>query len=123
MNTKSSVITNYAYHKGGLEITFNGGRVYRYEAPQHEYDALCTAASKGKHYNNYIKGKFSCYEVPLRKVVDIAFTLGAKSLNLPPRLPEISFCNDVIMIGRTPYGGGAEAVMKFFLSRAEKYLH
>lgn len=123
MKTKSTCITNYAYHNDGLEITFNGNRVYRYEAPQHVYDALCTSASKGKHYNTFIKGLYPCYEVPIRKVVEICFSLRAKADDLPVKLPEITFCNDVIMIGKTPYGGGAEAVMKFFLSRAERYLH
>lgn len=42
-----------------LEIEFSTGAVYRYEAvPSSEYEALIAAESKGKQFNQAIRGKF-----------------------------------------------------------------
>jgi len=120
MVLKSECIMNYAYHDGGLEITFTGGRVYRYEdAPASLVHGLRTAASQGRYYNTFIRGKYYCREIPLRRVVDMAWETRARIDGTKLKCPEIDFCNDVIIVGNKPYAGGAQKVMEYFLGRVE----
>jgi len=56
---KSSNLKAVGYESEILEVEFLNGGVYEYsEVPQENYDGLMAALSKGKYYNQYIKGQF-----------------------------------------------------------------
>ena len=60
------MMTRVDYHldSGELDITFAGGKTYRYfEVPEDMYEALLDATSKGEFFNEHIKGKFDFREV------------------------------------------------------------
>lgn len=118
MREPSSVISNYAYHKGGLEITFHNQRTYRYDCPPFVYYFMKGAISKGEYYNRRIRGQYPVHEVLLHKAVALASAAYAQRHNTSVYIPEIVFCNDVIIIGNKPYGGGAEHVAEYFTNRA-----
>src|SRR4026209_2020687 len=123
MVMKSECINNYAYHDGGLEITFTGGRTYRYEdAPSSLVCGLRTAASKGRYYNSNIRGKYYCVEIPLIRVIDLCYETRARIDGTKVVSPPVDYCNDVIIVGTTPYAGGAKKVMEYFLARTEKMM-
>ena len=47
-----------------LELCFTGGRRYLYlGVPQTVADAFTRSASKGRFFNEAIKGRFSCHEL------------------------------------------------------------
>ena len=123
MVLKSECIMNYAYHDGGLEITFTGGRVYRYEdAPASLVHGLRTAASQGRYYNAFIRGKYYCAEIPLIRVIDLYYETRARIDGTKLVSPPVDYCNDVIIVGKTPYAGGAKRTMEYFLARTEKMM-
>jgi len=59
ISVKSSNLQAVGYEAEIMEVEFLNGSVYEYsEIPQEKYDGLMTAPSKGKYYNQYIKGQF-----------------------------------------------------------------
>jgi hypothetical protein len=118
----SNSIQHVAYHNHGLEITFTSGRTYRYDAPPTVYYELSTSLSKGKYFNKRVRTDYPCYEVPLRRSVQLAFRAYAVTHRVPYQEPRVSFLGSVILVNDHPYGGGAAAVSEFFTSRAEKWL-
>ena len=66
LHVSSSMMTavNYDEDSAELDITFVGGKTYRYsEVPQEIYDGLLEAESKGEFFNGQIKDRFSYREV------------------------------------------------------------
>jgi hypothetical protein len=118
----SEVIRNYAYHSGGLEITFNNGRIYRYDCPAAVYYFMRSAVSKGAYYNRRVKGKYDCHEVLLRHAVNIDARAYARRYGTAPIDLGIEVCGDVIIVGGHSYGDGAEATANYFLDRAMRWL-
>jgi len=56
---KSSNLKAIGYKSEIMEVEFLSGSVYEYsEVPQEKYDDLMSAPSKGKYYNQHIKGEF-----------------------------------------------------------------
>ncbi|WP_343304316.1 KTSC domain-containing protein [Chitinophaga niabensis] len=58
----STVIKNFSYDnkKSRLYVTFLSGKVYAYlNVPEHVYEEMKMALSKGKYLNEYIKGKYA----------------------------------------------------------------
>ena len=58
----SSVVSGMHYDAATqtLEIVFVSGKVYQYlSVPQHEFDAMKAASSKGTYLNQHIKPKYS----------------------------------------------------------------
>lgn len=63
---KSSMMTaiDYDDDRRELDITFVGGKTYRYfEVPSDIYDGLLDAESKGAFFNEHIKDRFEYREV------------------------------------------------------------
>ncbi len=51
-----------------LRVCFRHGPVYVYhDVPAHEFEALKTAPSAGRYYNNCIKGRYRCSFDPDRR--------------------------------------------------------
>jgi len=117
-----SAIHHYAYKHGGLEVTFQSGKTYRYEVPWQVYYSLHISASKGKHYNAQIKSKYPCREVPLHRAVEIAFRAYSLITGDPLHIPCIEFCGEVIVVGRMIFGDGADNAAEYFLKLAEQRL-
>jgi hypothetical protein len=47
-----------------LEVEFNSGSIYRYSGvPEHEYEGLLNASSKGRYLNTHIKDRYTCIQV------------------------------------------------------------
>lgn len=64
---ESSVI-HAVGHTRVLEIEFESGRVYQYfNVPQDIYDSMLESDSKGKYFNQHIRGKFPYQEIQLIK--------------------------------------------------------
>lgn len=62
---ESSNLSKVRYKKGTLEIKFKRGGQYKYsKVPKEEYQALLQADSKGKHFNQHIKGVYDFQKVP-----------------------------------------------------------
>lgn len=62
---KSSNISKVRYKKGRLEIKFHSGGKYQYsKVPKTEYEDLLSAESKGKYFNQNIKGSYAFKKVP-----------------------------------------------------------
>ncbi len=56
---KSSNLKAVGYESEIMEVEFLNGSVYEYsEVSQEKYDDLMSAPSKGKYYNQHIKGEF-----------------------------------------------------------------
>lgn len=58
---ESSNVAAIGYHGESetLQIEFNNGSVYQYfDVPQHTFDGLKDAASKGKYLNAHVKGYY-----------------------------------------------------------------
>jgi N-formylglutamate amidohydrolase len=63
---ESTVIDAIGYSRV-LELRFESGRVYQYyNVPEEVYNAMLTAASKGKYFNEHIRGKYSYQEIELK---------------------------------------------------------
>ena len=63
---KSSMMTDVKYDNEvrELDITFVGGKTYRYfDVPRHIYDALLKAESQGQFFNETIKDGYEFNEV------------------------------------------------------------
>lgn len=59
INVTSSVIAAVGYENAILEIRFISGEVWQYKnVPQHTFDKLLNAESKGKFFNREIKDHF-----------------------------------------------------------------
>lgn len=64
---ESSVIHTVG-HTRVLEIEFESGRVYQYfDVPQDIYDNMLQSDSKGRYFNQHIRGKFPYQEIQLIK--------------------------------------------------------
>jgi hypothetical protein len=62
VSVESSVLASVLYlpEQRLLEIEFRSGQRYRYfDVPQHHYDDLSTAESKGAYFNTMIRNRFS----------------------------------------------------------------
>jgi hypothetical protein len=61
-DTKSSFVHQVCYdaRKRFMVILLRNTRYPYCDMPQEAVDALTTAESVGRHYNNYVKGKFDC---------------------------------------------------------------
>jgi hypothetical protein len=60
---ESSVIGAIGYSRV-LQIQFESGRVYQYyDVPQDVYDGMLSAESKGRYFNQHIRGKFKYREI------------------------------------------------------------
>ncbi|WP_083825524.1 KTSC domain-containing protein [Citromicrobium sp. JLT1363] len=59
----SSAIKRAEYNSatGGLTIWFPEGKPYDYcNVPQHIWEGLCNAPSKGRYFNAHIDGRYQC---------------------------------------------------------------
>jgi hypothetical protein len=66
-DVESTVIDAIGYSRV-LEIRFESGRVYQYyNVPEEVYNAMLTAPSKGKYFNENIRGKYSYQEIELKQ--------------------------------------------------------
>lgn len=66
-DVESSVIDAIGYSHV-LEIRFESGHIYQYyNVPEEVYNAMLTAPSKGKYFNESIRGKFSYQEIELKQ--------------------------------------------------------
>ena len=66
----STMMINVDYEEGlqELDITFIGGKTYRYfEVPLDTYAGLLDAESKGEFFNEHIKDQFNFNEVTRRR--------------------------------------------------------
>ena len=55
---RSSNIASVGYENGTLEIAFVDGGVYQYlNVPEHIYQGLMSATSKGGYFHNHIKDR------------------------------------------------------------------
>lgn len=55
----SSSLSAIGYENGTLVVTFRDGRAYRYSGvPQSTADGLLKAASKGRYYQAFVRGRF-----------------------------------------------------------------
>jgi hypothetical protein len=60
-------------HARVLEIQFESGRIYQYiDVPEDIYNAMLASDSKGKYFNQHIRGKFSYQEIEIKKAVPIS---------------------------------------------------
>ena len=56
---QSSAIRTVDYDGYTLTVQFHSGRVYSHAGvPQSVYDAFMSAASKGRYYNQHIRGRY-----------------------------------------------------------------
>ena len=47
-----------------LEVEFKSGSIYQYSGvPEHEYEGLLNASSKGRYLNTHIKDRFTYIQV------------------------------------------------------------
>ena len=122
MKKESEAILHFAYHNGGLEVTFTNRRTYRYDAPATVYYYMKGATSKGSFFNRRVRGKYPCYEVELLRAVDLERKVRALATHGTYAEPEIDYCGDVIIIDRRPHGDGAEAAATYFMKRTEKWI-
>ena len=61
---RSSNIASVGYENGTLEIAFVGGGVYQYfNVPEHVYQGMMSAASKGSYFHDYIKDGYQTRKV------------------------------------------------------------
>ena len=69
-NLSSSLISRIVYDEAArtLRLTFRHGPAYiYYDVPEREFEALRNAASPGRHYNLYVKGRYRCSYDPERR--------------------------------------------------------
>ena len=60
----SSNIASVGYEDGTLEIAFRPSRLYQYfNVPEHIYQGLMSAASKGRYFHHHIKGIYQYRKV------------------------------------------------------------
>ncbi len=63
---RSSNILSVGYDQqaGILEVEFRSGGVYQYSGvPEHIYQGLMRAASKGAYFHDHIKDRYPCRQV------------------------------------------------------------
>lgn len=59
VNSSNLSKVRYEDRTGTLEIEFQGGRIYQYfDVPKQIYESLLTAESKGKFFQQQIKGHY-----------------------------------------------------------------
>ena len=63
----SSVVRSFSYaapeHR--LDVVFTSGRRYSYhKVPQEEFDAMRASFSKGKYFNDHIRGRYDFTRTP-----------------------------------------------------------
>ena len=66
ISVKSSNIRSIGYDVDSsmLEIEFNSGSIYQYSGvPEHEYNGLLNASSKGRYLNTHIKDHYAYVQV------------------------------------------------------------
>lgn len=67
MMLASSALHSVDYDRSTQELTvvFNDGTSYRYSAvPEHVYDCLSVANSKGRFFNIEIRNHYQCWKIP-----------------------------------------------------------
>lgn len=63
-SVRSSSIASVGYENGMLEIAFVNGGVYQYlNVPEHVYQGLMTATSKGRYFHSHIKDRYQTSKV------------------------------------------------------------
>ena len=122
LDGSTGAIRNFAYHDGGLEITFDSGRTYRYEVPYRVYENMIDTPSRGRYFNRVVRDQYPGYEVLLTQAVTICFRAYGVTHGGPVPIPQISFKGKYILIGGRLYAGGAAVVASQFLARAEQWL-
>lgn len=61
VNSSAMVAVGYDPQTRRMKITFMQGHTYDFcGVPQHVFDALMQAGSKGTYYNSYIKDRYPC---------------------------------------------------------------
>lgn len=61
MSSSAIVAVGYDPHTRRMKITFAQGHTYDFcGVPQHVFDGLIRAASKGSYYNDHIKDRYPC---------------------------------------------------------------
>lgn len=61
---RSSNIASVGYENGTLEIAFVDSGVYQYfNVPEHVYQGLMSAASKGRYFHDRIKDRYQTRKV------------------------------------------------------------
>ena len=64
VNLTSRSIAAAGYDRGVPEVAFRGGGTYRYTGvPQSIASQFFSAASKGRYYQSFIKGRFPCARI------------------------------------------------------------
>ena len=64
VNFASRSIAAAGYENGMLLVAFRGGGLYRYDGvPPSTASQLFSAASKGRFYQSFIKGRFPCVRI------------------------------------------------------------
>jgi len=60
----SSSLSAIGYENGTLVVAFRDGRAYRYDGvPQGIADGLARAASKGRYYQAFVRGRYPSVRV------------------------------------------------------------
>lgn len=60
-NSSAIKRAEYKDANGALRIWFPSGKAYDYcNVPQHVWDGLCNARSKGTYFNDHIDGRYQC---------------------------------------------------------------
>lgn len=61
INSSAMVAVGYDPQAHRMKITFTQGHTYDFcGVPQHVFDGLMRAVSKGGYYNNHIKDRYQC---------------------------------------------------------------
>jgi len=66
IQVSSGNIRSVGYDVDGkvLEVEFHSGSIYQYlNVPEHEYEGLLNASSKGRYLNTHIKGRYADVQV------------------------------------------------------------
>ena len=63
-NLNSSIIESVSYENKVLSILLTSGRAYAYEGvPRKVFNEFCASDSKGKFYNENIRGEYDSIEI------------------------------------------------------------
>lgn len=62
VNSTAMRAVGYDPNSRRMKITFQQGDTYDFcNVPQHVFDGLLSATSKGSYYNRYIRDRYECY--------------------------------------------------------------
>jgi len=63
-NFDSSLIKSIAYESRVLTVLFTNGKMYAYDkVPKRVFEDFCSAQSKGKYFNENIRGEYDSEEI------------------------------------------------------------